>query len=142
MVFKRTGFIQSREVMSRRDGILLTVDFNLRTGYASCALKSPTGTILLPPHLGRVGVGLVSSLQDLLMTCKQFFRRLKPTVNKVLSLRDISSLIQYFYKFFISRAKAHQDFSRSTQSFLANICVLCGKRIINIKFGGKSKKTS
>ena len=30
MVFKRTGFIQSRELKSRRDGILLTADFNLR----------------------------------------------------------------------------------------------------------------
>ena len=69
-VFKRTEFIQSRELKSRRDGILLTVDFNLRTEYASCALQSPTGT-MLPPHWGRVGVGLVSSLQDLLMIWQQ-----------------------------------------------------------------------
>jgi len=43
MVFKRTGFIQSREIKSRRDGILLTVDFNLRnvkTLHAT-SLQSP-----------------------------------------------------------------------------------------------------
>ena len=88
MVFKWTGFI---ELKSRRDGILLTVDFNLRTGNVSCPLQSPAGTILLPPHWGRVGVGLVSSLQDLLMIWQQFFRRLKPTVNEVPSLRDFNT---------------------------------------------------
>ena len=112
MVFKRTGFIQSRELLrqrsateSRRDDILLTVDFNLRPGYASCALQSPAGTILLPLHWGRVGVGLVPSLRDFAVYSSCWlFRRLKSTVNKVLSLRDISSLTQYFFKFFISRA--------------------------------------
>ena len=57
MVFNTTGFIQRREEKSRRDGILLTVDFNLRTEYASYALQSPAGTIL-PPIGGGLGWGL------------------------------------------------------------------------------------
>ena len=74
IVFKSMGFIQRREIKSRRDGILLTVDFNLRnvkTLHAT-SLQSPAGTILYLPI--------------------------------VPSLRDFASPIQYFYKFFISRA--------------------------------------
>ena len=96
MVFKRTGFIQCREIKSRRDGALLTVDFNLRTRNTSSAPQSPAGTTLWNNK--------VLSLHDFGDGLFCAFRRLKPTVNQVLSLRDISSLIQYFYKFFISRA--------------------------------------
>ena len=93
MVFKTTGFIQKREIKSRRDGILLTVDFNLRTKNGFYSPQSPAGTAQWKDKM--------SSLQDLLMIWQQFLRRLKPTVNQVLSLRDISPLIQYFYKLFI-----------------------------------------
>ena len=55
MVFKTTGFIQRREIKSRRDGILLTVDFNLRTGNVAHTSQSPAGTILLPPQWGSWG---------------------------------------------------------------------------------------
>ena len=47
MLFKITGFIPKREVKSRRDGTLLTVDFNLRTRYAPYYLQSPAGTAQL-----------------------------------------------------------------------------------------------
>ena len=57
MVFKWKGFIQSREIKSRRDGILLTVDFNLRTKNAPGSLQSPAGTIQ--------GEEKVSSLRDI-----------------------------------------------------------------------------
>ena len=82
MVFKTTGFIQRREIKSRRDGILLTVDLNLRTVETGCipSLPSPAGTAQWKDKM--------SSLQDLLMIWQQFLRRLKSTVNKVLSLRD------------------------------------------------------
>ena len=114
MVFKRTGFIQSRELLrqrsaieSRRDDILLTVDFNLRnvkTLHAT-SLQSPAGTIQAPPQPSPNGEGVVLSLRDFVVYSSCWlFRRLKSTVNKVLSLHDISSLTQYFYKFFISRA--------------------------------------
>ena len=97
MVFKRTGIIQGREIKSRRDGILLTVDFNLRTGNAAHNSQSPAGTTQWEDK--------VSSLRDCWVSVSCWLlRRLKSTVNKVLSLRDISPLIQYFYKFFISRA--------------------------------------
>ena len=96
MVFKRTGLIQSREIKSHRDGALLTVDFNLRTRNTSSIPQSPAGTILWNNN--------ASSLHDFGEGLFCAFRRLKSTVHQVLSLRDISSLIQYFYKFFISRA--------------------------------------
>ena len=84
MVFKRTGFIQSRDAMhcvstkSRRDDTLLTVDFNLRTEYATCAIQSPAGTAQW--------IDKVSSLRDFAAYSSCWlFRRLKSTVNKVLS---------------------------------------------------------
>ena len=94
MVFKRTGFIQSRELLrqrsateSRRDGILLTVDFNLRNVKAlhATSLQSPAGTILYLP--------IVPSLRDFAAYSSCWlFRRLKSTVNKVPSLRNFNSL--------------------------------------------------
>ena len=88
------GFIQSREVKSRRDGILLTVDFNLRTINAAHTTQSPAGTVLYLP--------IVLSLRDCWMSASyRFLRRLKSTINKVLSLRDSSLLIKDCYKFFI-----------------------------------------
>ena len=60
---------------SRRDNTLLTVGFNLREHGSHCQVPQ-----------GRHFMHEVSSLRDLVggHPC----RRLKPTVNKVLSLRD------------------------------------------------------
>jgi len=68
---------------SRRDGILLTVDFNLRTGSAPLSPQSPAGTTLRIDNM--------PSLRDLLRRWASYIRRLKPTVNKMPSLRDFSS---------------------------------------------------
>ena len=43
------------------------------------------------------------TLRDLAAMLISLLRRLKPTVNKVLSLRDIASLTQHYYKLFIFR---------------------------------------
>ena len=74
---------------SRRDGTLLTVGFNLRIGNTLYALQSPAGTIqiLSQPSTSRDRV--VSSLRDLNDGLFCMFRRLKPTVNRVPSLRDL-----------------------------------------------------
>ena len=63
---------------SRRDNTLLTVGFNLRQ----------YGTYHQVPQ-GRHFSRQVSSLRDFIG--RGPFRRLKPTVNKVLSLRDFSN---------------------------------------------------
>ena len=110
MFLKRTGFIQIREIKSRRDDTLLTVDFNLRTGNVSCPVQNPAGMTLLTINSEQLTINnycsycsltIVSSLRDFAdySSCR-LFRRLKSTVNKVLSLRDISPLTQFFYKFF------------------------------------------
>ena len=52
MVFERTEFIQSREIKSRRDGILLTVDFNLRTKNAPRSLQQSRRDDTAPSPLG------------------------------------------------------------------------------------------
>ncbi|MDR1887151.1 MAG: hypothetical protein LBQ70_04470 [Prevotellaceae bacterium] len=76
---------------SRRDGTLLTAGFSLRTNGSSM-MKSPAGTTLdihipvaaasvVPAGLGRGGGYSV--------------RRLKPTVNKVPSLRDLLRMQQF-----------------------------------------------
>jgi hypothetical protein len=65
---------------SRRDGTLLTVDFNLRTGQGeqrAPSAPSPAGTALS-----------VSALRDLAVVVYLHHRMLKHTVNKGLSLRD------------------------------------------------------
>ena len=116
MFFKCTWFPQSEEeIKSRRDDTLLTVDFNLRTGNVPCSQQSPAGTVLLKMKgeqstiknycslfIIPCSLTIVSSLRDFAeySSCR-LFRRLKSTVNKVLSLRDISPLTQYFYKFFV-----------------------------------------
>ena len=69
---------------SRRDDTLLTVDFNLRQLDATHS-EVPQGR-----HFGAM---VVSSLRDYGVTLFSAFRRLKPTLNKVLSLRDNSPLI-------------------------------------------------
>jgi hypothetical protein len=69
---------------SRRDETLLTVDFNLRTGNIR-SLSSPAGATLWRDAC----IDKMSSLQDLGGCVAVFFHRLKPTVNKVLSLRDL-----------------------------------------------------
>ena len=66
---------------SRRDGTLLTVDFNLRSVDTECFCQVPQGR-----HLGEK---IVSSLRDFEAILVSLLRRLKPTVNKMLSLRDI-----------------------------------------------------
>ena len=90
MIFKITNSVRRKKEQSRRDGIFLTVGFNLRTKSASYAPQSPAGTILCGYK--------VSSLRDLNNGLFRAFRRLKSTVNKVLSLRDIL-LQQYCYTF-------------------------------------------
>jgi len=78
---------------SRSDGILLTVGFNLRTKNAVHSPKSPVGTTQWRNK--------VSSLRDFADRVTLNLRRLKSTVNKVLSLRDFSPLAQHYYKLFI-----------------------------------------
>jgi len=68
---------------SRRDGILLTVGFNLRTRDTIHSLQSPAGTAQWSVK--------VSSLRDFADRVTFHLRRLKSTVNKVTSLRDFSS---------------------------------------------------
>ena len=85
MIFKtissKSVSLQMRSEQSRRDVTLLTVEFILRTICAAHSLQVPQGR-----YFGGI---IVSSLRDLdeMLIC--LLRRLKPTVNKVLSLRDI-----------------------------------------------------
>jgi len=85
--------IQRSEGKSRRDGTLLTVDFNLRTKGVLCYPQSPAGTALWRGNI-------VSSLRDFRAYLFCLIRRLKPTVNKVLSLRDFLPLKLHCYKLF------------------------------------------
>jgi hypothetical protein len=101
MVFKRTGFIQSRDAMhcvstkSRRDGTLLTVDFNLRKNqHDEYAAKSRRDDTLSSHCAVPAGLWIAQEVYPV--------RRLKSTVNKVPSLRDFALLKKYFYKFLIS----------------------------------------
>jgi len=78
---------------SRRDGALLTVDFNLRTRGTLYARTSPAGTVLsgfgLSYSVNQLfNNSFVSSLRDFGGRVFCLFRRLKPPVNKVPSLRD------------------------------------------------------
>ena len=80
--------------MSRRDNTLLTVDFNLRTKNTPRSLQSPAGTTQWEDK--------VSSLRDCWVSVSCWLlRRLKSTVNKVLSLRDSLPMKRHFYKLFI-----------------------------------------
>ena len=82
------------EEKSRRDDTLLTVDFNLRKANDIQAQHSPAGTTLCRSVQ-------VSSLRDLADCVASLSRRLKPTVNQVLSLRDFQPLKRRFYKLLI-----------------------------------------
>ena len=101
MIFKTVTHIQKSEEMlrlrsaeqSRRDVTLLTVEFILRTICAAHSLQVPKGR-----YFERM---IVSSLRDFGAMLFLRLRRLKPTVNQVLSLRDISPLTQHDYKLFI-----------------------------------------
>ena len=87
----RQESIKSSEMIkekSRRDGTLLTVDFNLRLMDATHS-EVPQGRYFRAI--------IVSSLRDFGVTLLCAFRRLKPTVNKMLSLRDISPNSDEFY---------------------------------------------
>ena len=82
--------IKSRKMIkekSRRDGTLLTVDFNLRQIDAMPS-EVPQGRYFRAI--------IVSSLRDFGVTLLCAFRRLKPTVNKMLSLRDWSQIVTSF----------------------------------------------
>ena len=69
---------------SRRDVTLLTVEFILRTICDAHALQVPQGR-----YFERM---IVPSLRDFGAMLFLRLRRLKPTVNQVLSLRDIISI--------------------------------------------------
>jgi len=75
---------------SRRDSTLLTVDFNLRTRGALYTRTSPAGTGLWKGDF-------VSSLWDFGKRVFSLFRRLKPPVNNVQSLRDFSKDITLLF---------------------------------------------
>ena len=72
---------------SRRDVTLLTVGFNLRKGNISRMRPSPAGTTLAS-HLLDNKVSSHAGLGYIYVA--PIVRRLKPTVNKVTSLRDLS----------------------------------------------------
>jgi hypothetical protein len=95
MIFRTFILAQNNKEKSRRDGTLLTVDFNLRTRSASCSSQSPAGTTLRRDKM--------SSLRDLVETWRttSVIRRLTPTVNQVLSLRDILPQTKYCCDLFI-----------------------------------------
>jgi hypothetical protein len=114
---------------SRRDDTLLTVGFSLRTGQdAHLSAQSPAGTALWSRE--------VSSLRDLVETCRAAspLRRLKPTVNKGLSLRDSYELtISLFVlqgQYSINRRFQPTD---KTQGATPNF-VLQGQYFINRRF--------
>ena len=97
MIFKtissKSTSLQMRSEKSRRDVILLTVEFILRTLSAVYSLQVPQGRPF--------GEMFVSSLRDFGAGLFRLPRRLKPTVNQVLSLRDSSPLNQYYGNLFI-----------------------------------------
>ena len=87
--------LYSAQGKSHRDGILLTVGFNLRTRNTLHSLQSPAGTTLWKDK--------VPSLRDFAARVTLYLRRLKSTVNKVLSLRDISPLTPHYNFLFLIR---------------------------------------
>ena len=122
MIFKTVmihpPFLKSRERKSRRDNTLLTVDFNLRKRNDIYAQQSPAGTTLCKRTQ-------VSSLRDLAGCVVPLFRRLKPTVNKVPSLRDYSLLstipLVVNFSFLKDNPKKHQQEIEKLSKFLINI---------------------
>ena len=85
--------VQTEWGKSRRDGISLTVGFNLRKQSVYINSKSRRDGILSLPCT--VPAGLLGEYIAF------FVRRLKPTVNDMPSLRDLLSLTQHFYKLLI-----------------------------------------
>ena len=75
-----------RSAKSRRDDILLTVGFNLRKLNGHLRSKSRRDDIL-----SATGTKNMSSLRDLADSSFSSFRRLKPTVINVSSLRDFAA---------------------------------------------------
>ena len=69
---------------SRRDDILLTVGFNLRLEITAHDLQVPQGR-----HISQVQSAVPAGLGDRRTVI--LLRRLKPTVNKVPSLRDFAA---------------------------------------------------
>ena len=79
---------------SRRDDTLLTVDFNLRENSNMRILQSPAGTTLFSEERRVKNEECATllykcrPLRDFVQSAIFAVRRLKPTVNKVSSLRD------------------------------------------------------
>ena len=103
MIFKPNSFLLqshpnppqnggSREGKSRRDGTLLTVYFNIRKKVDVRAPQSPAGTTQAPLNPPKRGKSKCRPCGTWGATVDIPVRRLKPTVNKVLSLRDSSPL--------------------------------------------------
>ena len=104
---KNKGTAKTIREKSRSDDTLLTVGFNLRTRDAIHSPQSPAGTTQWRNK--------VSSLRDFGRIVSSLIRRLKPTVNRVPSLRDFAPslaergvggrgfvlpLSQHYYKFY------------------------------------------
>ena len=89
-ISKRRNGMYPSFTKSRRDGALLTVGFNLRIEYALHTIQSPAGTTqtLSQPSMVETDNYPSLHLNDGLF---RVFRRLKPTVNRVPSLRDLQS---------------------------------------------------
>jgi len=97
---------------SRRDGTLLTVGFNLRKLDDIRTLPSPAGTT----HIKRTKCRPCGTWH-----ARMVFpvRRLKSTVNKVLSLRDISPLTQSLGKRKLTDIeKAFEDIEKGRVAFI------------------------
>ena len=80
MVRHRYSLLKTK---SRSDDTLLTVDFNLRIWYDARALPSPAGMTLC------ACCAVPAGLRDGMLFYDRRLRYALPTVNKVLSLRDI-----------------------------------------------------
>ena len=91
---------------SRRDNTLLTVGFNLRTMDAAHTLSSPAwdDTLLYRKMQVSSHAGLGRDRMHSVST----FRRLKPTVNKVLSLRDKCLFKKYVQKLSVKPYKSNE----------------------------------
>jgi hypothetical protein len=91
---------------SRRDGTLLTVGFNLRKLNGVHVLQSPAGTTYITDTKCHP-CGTWGAFTSFLV------RRLKSTVNKVLSLWDISPLIRH------KSLEQIQNFNNSIKYYLS-----------------------
>ena len=80
------GYAQQKAEQSRWDETLLTVDFNLRKQETTCIYVYSSWEYT---YIGLLPDYIVSSLCDLGDTLFYALRRLKSTVNKVSSLRDL-----------------------------------------------------